>query len=249
MCAILKSDWMSKGDGSLGRNFEVITSNNHAKNLTGEKKYTKLGINLVNTSDKAVNKKVEEVSNSIQLSEFESKLSFNEMQKNSIKDYMKTQILTLRALGMSVKNMKKMIAFEALSYALLSFIIALIPSVANLTKFVNWNNNAYKNYGIDRFMTFALPVKESILFFIITDAGWLIAVMTSSRDLRKIYGKGDSEVKAIDKINLEIEPYKFTAIIGQSGSGKSSLLHCMQGLISQLIEKYLWMNWIYISKL
>ncbi|MCC0630525.1 MULTISPECIES: ABC transporter ATP-binding protein [unclassified Clostridioides] len=49
-------------------------------------------------------------------------------------------------------------------------------------------------------------------------------------DLRKIYGKGDSEVKAIDGINLEIQPNKFTAIVGQSGSGKSTLLHCMAGL-------------------
>lgn len=44
-------------------------------------------------------------------------------------------------------------------------------------------------------------------------------------DLRKIYGKNDSEVRAIDGISLEIEPHKFTAIIG-----KSSLLHCMAGL-------------------
>lgn len=49
-------------------------------------------------------------------------------------------------------------------------------------------------------------------------------------NLRKIYGKDDSEVKAIDGINLEIEAHKFTAIIGQSGSGKSTLLHCMAGL-------------------
>lgn len=49
-------------------------------------------------------------------------------------------------------------------------------------------------------------------------------------DLIKIYGKGDSEVRAIDNISLEIEPHKFTAIIGQSGSGKSTLLHCMAGL-------------------
>lgn len=49
-------------------------------------------------------------------------------------------------------------------------------------------------------------------------------------DLRKIYGKGDSEVRAIDGITLEIEQHKFTAIIGQSGSGKSTLLHCMAGL-------------------
>ncbi|WP_425533859.1 FtsX-like permease family protein [Terrisporobacter petrolearius] len=82
----------------------------------------------------------------------------------------KKEISTLRALGMSVKNMKKMIAFEGLSYALLSIIIGLIPSVANLTKFVNWNNNTYKNYGIDSFISFAFPVKDSIVFFIITVA-------------------------------------------------------------------------------
>lgn len=49
-------------------------------------------------------------------------------------------------------------------------------------------------------------------------------------DLRKVYGKGDSEVRAIDGVDLEIQPHKFTAIIGQSGSGKSTLLHCMAGL-------------------
>ncbi|MFR9070561.1 MAG: ABC transporter ATP-binding protein [Paraclostridium sp.] len=56
-------------------------------------------------------------------------------------------------------------------------------------------------------------------------------------DLRKTYGKGDSEVKAIDRITLEIEPHKFTAIIGQSGSGKSTLLHCMAGLDKPTLGK------------
>lgn len=48
--------------------------------------------------------------------------------------------------------------------------------------------------------------------------------------LQKIYGKGDSEVRAIDGISLEIEPHKFTAIIGKSGSGKSTLIQCIAGL-------------------
>ena len=56
-------------------------------------------------------------------------------------------------------------------------------------------------------------------------------------DLRKTYGKDDSEVKAIDGITLEIEPHKFTAIIGQSGSGKSTLLHCMAGLDKPTLGK------------
>ncbi|HBF0728655.1 TPA: ABC transporter ATP-binding protein [Clostridioides difficile] len=49
-------------------------------------------------------------------------------------------------------------------------------------------------------------------------------------DIKKIYGKGENEIKAVDGIILEIEPHKFSAIIGQSGSGKSTLLHCMAGL-------------------
>lgn len=49
-------------------------------------------------------------------------------------------------------------------------------------------------------------------------------------NIKKIYGKGESTVKAIDGITLEIEREKFSAIVGESGSGKSTLLHCMAGL-------------------
>ena len=49
-------------------------------------------------------------------------------------------------------------------------------------------------------------------------------------NIKKIYGKGENSVKAIDGITLEIEHGKFTAIVGESGSGKSTLLHCMAGL-------------------
>ncbi|CEP41232.1 ABC transporter ATP-binding protein (plasmid) [Paraclostridium sordellii] len=48
--------------------------------------------------------------------------------------------------------------------------------------------------------------------------------------LKKIYGKGQNEVHALDGIDVEIEPHKFTAIVGQSGSGKSTFLHCVAGL-------------------
>lgn len=49
-------------------------------------------------------------------------------------------------------------------------------------------------------------------------------------DLSKTYGKGESKVKALKNVNIEIEKGKFTSIIGPSGSGKSTLLHCMAGL-------------------
>ncbi|HFH0176163.1 TPA: ABC transporter ATP-binding protein [Clostridioides difficile] len=50
------------------------------------------------------------------------------------------------------------------------------------------------------------------------------------KDLKKIYGKYENEVRALDGIDLDIEPHKFTAIVGVSGSGKSTLLHCVAGL-------------------
>jgi putative ABC transport system ATP-binding protein len=41
----------------------------------------------------------------------------------------------------------------------------------------------------------------------------------------KIYGKGDTEVRALDAIDVDFGTAQYTAIMGPSGSGKSTLLH------------------------
>ena len=46
----------------------------------------------------------------------------------------------------------------------------------------------------------------------------------------KIYGSGDTEVRALDGIDVEFQRGAYTAIMGPSGSGKSTLMHCMAGL-------------------
>lgn len=49
-------------------------------------------------------------------------------------------------------------------------------------------------------------------------------------NLSKVYGKGETKVKALDNISFSVKKGEFVAIIGPSGSGKSTLLHILGGV-------------------
>ena len=51
-----------------------------------------------------------------------------------------------------------------------------------------------------------------------------------TKDLRKVYGSGDTEVRALDGVSLQIDKGEFVAIVGQSGSGKSTLMNVLSGI-------------------
>ncbi|MEV0784505.1 ABC transporter ATP-binding protein [Streptomyces sp. NPDC050423] len=59
-----------------------------------------------------------------------------------------------------------------------------------------------------------------------------IGTATAARvvDAVKLYGTGDTEVRALDGVSVDFPAGRFTAIMGPSGSGKSTLMHCAAGL-------------------
>jgi len=58
------------------------------------------------------------------------------------------------------------------------------------------------------------------------------SVMTilEAKNVRKYYGKGENQVKAVDDISLSIQEGEFVSIVGTSGSGKTTLLNLLGGL-------------------
>ncbi|MEV6649368.1 ABC transporter ATP-binding protein [Streptomyces sp. NPDC051219] len=58
------------------------------------------------------------------------------------------------------------------------------------------------------------------------------AVAARATELSKVYGQGETQVVALDRVTVEFPQSEFTAIMGPSGSGKSTLMHCVAGLDS-----------------
>ena len=63
-----------------------------------------------------------------------------------------------------------------------------------------------------------------------TDDLWYPVPAARAVNARKVYGRGDTEVRALDGVTVDFATGNFTAIMGPSGSGKSTLMHTIAGL-------------------
>lgn len=71
-----------------------------------------------------------------------------------------------------------------------------------------------------------LPPPSSLGAPLTTNSAWA----AEARSAVKVYGKGESEVRALDDVSVGFDNGRFSAIMGPSGSGKSTLMHCLAGL-------------------
>ena len=55
-------------------------------------------------------------------------------------------------------------------------------------------------------------------------------IVGAAAGVSKVYGKGESQVVALNNVDITFAQGEFTAIMGPSGSGKSTLMHCLAGL-------------------
>jgi putative ABC transport system ATP-binding protein len=66
---------------------------------------------------------------------------------------------------------------------------------------------------------------------VVSEAGTVgTRTAVTANNLVKVYGKGDTAVRALDGVSVGFSAGRFTAIMGPSGSGKSTLMHCLAGL-------------------
>jgi putative ABC transport system ATP-binding protein len=65
---------------------------------------------------------------------------------------------------------------------------------------------------------------------VLSSAPTTTTIAARAVDAVKVYGKGPTEVRALDGISISFDAGRLTAIMGPSGSGKSTLLHCLAGL-------------------
>ena len=211
--AILKDDWQSYGDFLQPSGLEIITSENNMKELLGFKAYNNLIVDYKDINNVEENKKVEKYIKENIPAAFKIKQGFYNQQKEEISQVYRESIInitlvlmiaaisifctvksnlmerrkeifTMRALGMSTKDMNSMNMWEAVIYAVLSIISGIALATYKLVKYVEWNNNAYTNFGIEHFMDFRFPYPQAIIFAVVTLATCIIAVKLANRDFK-----------------------------------------------------------------
>ena len=213
VAAIIDLEWRAYGDFLQPSALEVITSENNMKELLGFKAYNNLIVDYKDINNVEENKKIEKYIKENVPGSLKIKQGFYNEQIEGTKQMYREgivnislvlmiaaisifctvksnlmerrkEIFTMRALGMSAKDMNRMNMWESMIYALLSILSGIGLSTYELIKFVEWHNEAYKTYGIEHFMDFTFPYLQAIIFAVVTLVTCIIAVKLANRDFK-----------------------------------------------------------------
>lgn len=193
VAGLLNPDYILKAEGGTDSRFQVILDKNSFENLTGKKGFNNISIKVEKDKEEEVVSKVKEIINEDDFKEMESKYENRKIStEGNIK--LKKEVLvsvvitmfissiniacivitnimirvkeisTLRAIGMSIKNIKKMILKESIIYGVLSSIIAGVFSSYNIYKNMQRANKIFQEMGTKQVYEFKVPVVEILQF-------------------------------------------------------------------------------------
>lgn len=194
VAGLLNPDYILNAEGGNDSRFQVILDKNSFENLTGKKGFNTISIKVEKDKEEEVVSKIKEIINEDDFKEMESKYENRKLStEGNVK--LKKEVLvsvaitmvissiniacivitnimirvkeisTLRAIGMSIKNIKKMILKESIIYGVLSSIIAGVFSSYNVYKNMQRANEIFsQGLGIKQVYEFNVPVVEILEF-------------------------------------------------------------------------------------
>ncbi|MDB2754089.1 hypothetical protein C4005_11880 [Clostridioides difficile] len=217
IAGIMKNSYISEQDGeSQSGGIQIIFNEKDLKELTGISDYNKVFVKIKKETDKKVIKEINNIIEKSGFSDIEGRYVRNHFGDHYNKSSYKlamicvfgvllissiniifivrsniivrlSEICTFRAIGMSKKNVKRMLIKENMIYGVLSMIVAGIISSFNYYKIVSETNKLNQQvYGINNSIKFEIPIYEILIFGSISVFVCVIAVYFSNKMINKL---------------------------------------------------------------
>ncbi|WP_131043271.1 ABC transporter permease [Clostridioides difficile] len=217
IAGIMKNSYISEQDGeSQSGGIQVIFNEKDLKELTGINDYNKAFVKIKKGTDKKVIKEITNIIEKSGFSDIEGRYVRNHFGDHYNKSSYKlamicvfgvllissiniifivrsniivrlSEICTFRAVGMSKKNVKRMLIKENIIYGVLSMLVAGIISSFSYYKMVSETNKLNQQiYGISNSIKFEIPIYEILIFGLISVFVCVIAVYFSNKMINKL---------------------------------------------------------------
>ena len=213
---ILNKDYVIKADGGIDSNFQVIMDEKSFEELTGKQGVNNIYLDVKDGEDRKIINKIESIVNNNAFKTIESKYDnrkfYSDQSNNNKKEVLVSVVLTmiissiniicivitnimirtkeistLRAIGMSMNSVKKMIIKESALYGILSSLVSGTVSTYNYYKYVKMTNRIYsQGLDMENMVKFSIPKIEILQFSIVSIVICIIAGYLAKIKIEKL---------------------------------------------------------------